>query len=110
MPPTIREHHDALVELCRQHRVARLDLFGSAAGGVFDETQSDLDFVVEFAPELPADERFDAYFSLREALEALFGRDVDLVEPGELRNPWFIRRVNQTREQVYAACPGEVSA
>ncbi len=104
MHPLVARHHEALVELCRQHRVARLDLFGSAAvAGAFDEAQSDLDFVVEFAPDLPADERFDAYFNLRDALEALFGRNVDLVEPGGLRNPWFIRRVNQTREQVYAA-------
>ena len=36
-------------------------------------------------------------------LRQLFGRPVDLVEPGGLRNPYFIKRVNQTRRMIYGA-------
>jgi len=32
-----------------------------------------------------------------EELKELFGRPIDLVEPGGLRNPYFIESVNQTR-------------
>jgi hypothetical protein len=36
-------------------------------------------------------------------LVSLFGRSVDLVEPGGMRNPYFINRVNETRRMIYAA-------
>ncbi len=45
----------------------------------------------------------DAYFGLREALEALFGRDVDLVAPSAIRNPYIRADVERTRTLVYAA-------
>ena len=103
MHQLIEQHGDALAAICRRYRVRRLDVFGSAASGDFDQQGSDLDFVVEFREDLPDVQRFDTYFGLREELEALFGRSVDLVEPGGLRNPYFLRRLNQTRERVYAA-------
>lgn len=44
----------------------------------------------------------DAYL-WRDTLEDLFGRSVDLVSPNALRNPYFAERVEQTREELYAA-------
>ncbi len=95
-------HRDALQALCRRFHVHRLDLFGSAARGDFDPQRSDIDFLVEFdrsAPQHP----FDAYFGFKEALEALFGRSVDLVEAGAVRNPFLKASIEQSRENVYAA-------
>ena len=76
-------------------------MFGSAATGEF-EASSDIDFLVEFDDKVN-NRRFDNYFDLHRALEKLFARPVDLVEPGGLRNPYFIRRVNETRKQVYVS-------
>jgi hypothetical protein len=98
----IELHREELQALCRHFRVRRLDLFGSAARGDFDPEQSDIDFLVEFdrsAPQHP----FDAYFGLKEALEALFDRPVDLVEAGAVRNPYLKASIEQSRENVYAA-------
>lgn len=64
--------------------------------------ESDLDFLVRFRQPAPAS-LFDLYFGLNEALEALFGRKVDLVMEGALRNPYFIQGVNETRQLLYAA-------
>jgi predicted nucleotidyltransferase len=89
-----------LSELCRRYGVRRLDLFGSAATGAFDPARSDIDFLVDFDEE-PAG-LFDRYFALKESLEALYGRPVDLVTAGSLRNPHFIAAVNETRRLVYA--------
>ena len=50
-----------------------LGLFGSAARGE-DMEQSDLDFVVEFERK-----SFDGYMDLKELLERIFSRPVDLV-------------------------------
>jgi hypothetical protein len=98
----VSEKHGELAELCRKHRVRRLEIFGSAADGTFQPDRSDLDFLVEYG-ELQPGERADAYFGLLEDLANLFGRKVDLVEPGAMRNPYFIRRVNESRTVVYDA-------
>src|SRR5262245_21544025 len=101
MNPIIASHTAALAALCRRHHVRRLDLFGSAAEARFDPARSDLDFLVEFEPLEPADYA-DAWFALREELERLFCRRVDLVTRASLGNPYFAERVLATREAVYA--------
>ncbi len=102
MDRLVEDKRTELDELCRKFRVRRLEFFGSAADGSFDPETSDLDFLVEFLPLKPG-EHFDAYFGLLEALEELFQRRVDLVSINAMRNPYFIRRVNQSRIPVYAA-------
>ena len=101
MSPVIEQKRSVLEEICRRFHVIRLEVFGSATGPEFDEQSSDLDFLVEF-DDVPPGGRFDAYFGLQRALCDLFGRPVDLVEPDGMRNPYFIRRVNESRRLVYA--------
>ncbi len=74
----IEQHHAELRTLCRRYGVLRLDLFGSAATGAFQSATSDLDFVATFADtDQPGYAR--RYLHFAEALEALFGRPVDLL-------------------------------
>jgi len=89
-------------ELCRRFRVQRLDLFGSAVRGDFDPARSDLDFLVEFGSMSPA-EYAEAFFGLKENLESLLGRPVDLITSSSLRNPYFKSGIEQARERLYAA-------
>jgi uncharacterized protein len=89
-------------ELCRTTGVRRLDVFGSAAGGPFHPATSDVDVLVEFSDDRDLD-RFGAYFTLKEGLEDLLGRPVDVVVASAVRNPYFLEQVMQTRELLYAA-------
>jgi predicted nucleotidyltransferase len=98
----IDEHQHELADICRRFHVARLELFGSAATDEFDPQRSDLDFLVTFG-DVHGGQRFDTYFGLQQALVDLFGRSVDLVEAGAPRNPYFVRRLNESRRLVYAA-------
>ena len=93
--------------LCRRYGVRRLELFGSATTGAFDPERSDLDLLVEFDND-PA-RLFDRYFGLKDSLEDLYGRAVDLVSTEALVNPYFIASVNQTRRLVYAAEDAEAA-
>jgi len=102
MIAAITAERKALEGLCRQHNVRRLEVFGSAADGTFDPQRSDIDFLVEFFPLEPG-EHYEGYFGMWEGLEALFRRKVDIVEPDAMRNPYFIRRVNESRRLVYDA-------
>ena len=89
-------------ELCRRFHVRRLDLFGSA-GDHFDPARSDLDFLVEFDHGAPGAMSFKTFFGLKETLEALFGRSVDLVERSAIRNPYLKQSVERSRESVVEA-------
>jgi uncharacterized protein len=96
-------HRVALGELCRRFHVRRLDLFGSAARGDFDPERSDIDFVVDFDRSDPRALAFDTYFGLKEALEELFGRPVDLVEARAVRNPYLKASIDASREPLFEA-------
>jgi hypothetical protein len=98
----IEEKRRQLELICRRHRVARIELFGSATGSDFDPGRSDLDFLVTFQ-ELGADQYADAYFGLLEDLQALFQRPVDLVVASAIQNPYFRQAVDSTRTPIYAA-------
>ena len=91
----------AIGELCRKHGVRRLVVFGSAVTDRFDEARSDVDFLVEFGT--PVGGQFEAYFGLKEDLEALLGRPVDLVAPAALENPYFAASVTKNGQELYAA-------
>jgi uncharacterized protein len=98
----LKEHGTEIEALCRRYGVRRLEVFGSAATSREKSEESDLDFLVEFAP-FPPGGYADAYFGLFESLEALFGRPVDLVVASAIRNPFFRQSVEQTKTLLYAA-------
>ncbi len=98
----VAQKRNELAALCRQFKVRRLDLFGSAAKDSFSDASSDLDFVVSFSEQDPG-EYTRCYFSLAQALEKLFHRDVDLLTERSIRNPYFRQAIEQTREPVYGA-------
>jgi predicted nucleotidyltransferase len=68
----------------------------------FESAKSDFDFSVQFGPLGPG-AYADAYFGLREALEELCGRPVDLVVASAVKNPYFQRAVDATKTLLYAA-------
>lgn len=104
-PPVIADiaqHRTELQALCRRFHVRRLEIFGSAAQGDFDPQRSDLDFLVEFEPLQPGG-YVDAFFGLKEELERLFGRTVDLVSNASIRNRFFRQSVERSKALLYAA-------
>lgn len=102
MHPAIDRHRSGISAICQRFRVRRLDVFGSAARvDDFDPATSDADFLVEFEPD--ARPGLDTFFGVKTELERLLGRDVDLVEPGAVRNPYVWASINRSRQTVYGA-------
>lgn len=91
-----------IAEACARYHVARLHVFGSALRNDFKPDESDLDFLVEFAPMEPY-ARVDAYFGILEELRALLNVKVDLVMAGAVKNPYIVREIERTKEVLYAA-------
>jgi predicted nucleotidyltransferase len=103
MLPLIVAKKAELEALCRRHHVRRLDVFGSAARGDFDPAKSDIDFLVEFDRSNPDSMTLHSFLGLKDSLEALLGRPVDLVEPGAVRNPYIKASIERSREPVFGA-------
>ena len=102
MVSLIRAKQVELENLCQEFGVKKLETFGSAAGDEEISASSDLDFLVEFDRDSSLN-LADQYFGLLQALQDLFDREIDLLTPRSLKNPYFIRSVEQSRRLLYAA-------
>ncbi|HBE93323.1 MAG TPA: hypothetical protein DDW55_12700 [Gammaproteobacteria bacterium] len=98
----MEKHQVALKELCKKYNVRRLEVFGSAVRDDYDPQHSDVDLLVEIEPQ-ETSSYFDDYFNLLEGLESLLNRPVDLLSIDSLDNPYFIERIANERETLYAA-------
>jgi len=101
LAPIITDNIQQIKALCEEHKVKELFVFGSAVSDKFNE-QSDVDLVVEFG-EVSINAYADNYFDFIEKLEDLFGRKVDLITAKYLKNRIFIRRLEQTKQKLFAA-------
>ncbi|MBY0335962.1 MAG: nucleotidyltransferase domain-containing protein [Acetobacteraceae bacterium] len=102
MWPRLRDQASGIEALCRRHRVARLDVFGSAARGVdFDAARSDIDLLVAYeGGHVPA---LGEFLALRDGLSAALGRPVDLAMASALQNPFLRARIEAERQPLFAA-------
>jgi predicted nucleotidyltransferase len=94
---------DRIVSFCQKWKITELALFGSVLREDF-RPESDVDVLVTFSPD--SDWGVEHLLDMKEELESLFGRAVDLVEKRlveESRN--YIRRkhILSHMEAVYAA-------
>ena len=110
MRPEIAQHLPALRDLCIKHRIRELYLFGSAAtdDGSFDPSRSDVDLLVDFLDD-DLGPWMKKYFDFKRDCEILFGREVDVMMLGALRDqhsrasPYFRSAVEQSKVPVYVA-------
>jgi predicted nucleotidyltransferase len=95
----IERNIDRLIELCKNHKVSELYIFGSILTDKFSE-KSDIDFLVQFE-KIDIREYFDNYMDFKENLEKLLDRQIDLLENQAIRNPVFRKVVDRDKKLVY---------
>jgi len=85
---------------CKKWKVCEFSLFGSVLRRDF-RSDSDIDVLVDFAPN----HGWGLYdiIDMEDELGRIFGRKVDLVMKGGLRNPIRRSEILQTRHVLYAA-------
>lgn len=99
MHPCLNIAPETLARFCQRHHIRRLSLFGSQLKGTAT-TQSDIDLLVEFAPEHSPGLLGIAQMEID--LGELLGRKVDLRTPGDLSR-YFRDEVMRTAQVQYAA-------
>lgn len=96
-----------IIELCKKHKLKSLYLFGSAADSKDFNEESDVDFLYEYdLKNYPDWDKGDFdivanFFSLKEQLEEMLGRKVDLI-PNKLKNPYLINSIDKSKKLIYA--------
>jgi predicted nucleotidyltransferase len=95
----VEQNISGVSELCRQHQVKNMYLFGSVLTPKFS-SESDIDFLVNFEG-VDLYQYFDNYIELKEGLETMFGRKVDLVEEHAIKNPILRQSINRTKKLIY---------
>ncbi|HEY4651601.1 MAG TPA: nucleotidyltransferase domain-containing protein [Pontibacter sp.] len=104
----IEQNTVAISKLCAAHKVERLFVFGSVLTDKFHE-KSDVDFVVKFG-EVDPYVYFDNYMELKEGLENLLHRQVDLLEEQTIKNPVLKRAIDRTKKLIYGRADRKVAA
>lgn len=89
----------AINRLCESYRVKSLFAFGSVLTDDYQQ-ESDIDLVVDFNEKDPI-KYSDLYFSLKENLENLLRRKIDLIEERGIKNPFFRKHLDQTKVKIY---------
>ena len=93
----LSELHKDIEKICKELSLQRLDLIGSAARDDFGE-KSDVDVLVTFEGD---EKLFDRYFELKQRLEKLFNRKVDVIEERAIKNPYFRKSIERNRVKIY---------
>jgi len=95
----IDKNIESIKTLCINHKVASLFIFGSILTGNFNKS-SDIDFIVDFK-EVDLYNYADNYFSLKESLENLLKRPVDLLENKAIKNPYLRQSIDSSKQLIY---------
>lgn len=108
MQPIIVNNIDSIKRLCREHFIKNLYAFGSAVDGDFTN-DSDIDLLYEMnytgfdfndLKNIPYDP-FLVFFDLKEKLEKLFNKKIDLIPNENFKNKYFLKEVEKTKTLIY---------
>jgi len=90
---------EKIQELCKQNKVKSLFAFGSVTRPDFNES-SDIDLVVDI-DEMDPFSYTDLYFNVKNRLEEILKRQVDLLEARAIRNHIFKQELDNTKVKIY---------
>ncbi len=97
----LETHQSEIALLCERHHVKQLYAFGSILTEKFTE-KSDVDFVASFH-KISILDFADNYLLFCEELQRILNRSVHLTVDSSIRNPFFRKQVDLTKQLLFAA-------
>ncbi len=91
---------DTFQTICKNHNVTYLYAFGSSTNDNFDETTSDIDFLIEVDEQDPI-AKGEKLLSVWDTFESFFNRKVDLLTQNTIKNPILNKNIEKTKVLVY---------
>ena len=110
MQQILEINKEAIKKLCAEHHIKKLYAFGSVVTDKFT-ADSDVDLLYEMdysgfdfnnIDQNPYD-AFLVHFDLKEKLEALLSKKVDLIPNQEFKNQYFNEAVAKTKTPIYVS-------
>ena len=98
--PSVQNYLPAVNALLKKHKVKNAYLFGSVLTNNFNEN-SDLDILINFMDYSSPLEIGQSLWDLEEEIEGLTSRKVDLLTERSLKNQYFIKELNNTKQLIY---------
>ena len=95
----LAQHSEQIRKLCSIHKVDKMYVFGSVLTKDFSE-QSDVDFLVKFG-EIELYDYFENLLNLKESLEKLLQRKVDILEIQAIKNPYLKKSIDNNKKLIY---------
>lgn len=97
----LSSHIDQINAACASNKVRTLFAFGSVTNDKFT-FDSDVDLVVDIDDSDPISYT-DKYFALKEQLEIILKRHIDLLEQKAIKNPFLKKEIDNTKVLIYGA-------
>lgn len=102
MVKLVAEQLDEIRSLCRQYKMKKVWLFGSATDAGQFHLDSDVDFLYEIDEAKVSKREFLDYpLALQKALSELLGRNVDFIANQPFRNPYLQAEIDETKQLIY---------
>ena len=90
---------EQIKQLCEEFSVKKISVFGSVLTDNFS-SDSDIDFVVDFYENDPI-KYTDLYFQLKDNLELILKRQIDLIEERGIKNSFFRKEIDESKVVIY---------
>ena len=94
-----KKNIEQIKHLCNEYKVKKCSVFGSVLTDDFS-SNSDIDFVVDFDENDPI-KYTDLYFQLKDKLEQILERQIDLIEERGIKNPFFKKEIDKSKVVIY---------
>lgn len=104
----IKQNINQIQKICKQHKVERLYVFGSVLSPDFND-DSDIDVLVKFG-NVDLHHYFENLLNLKESLEKLLNREVDILEEQALKNPYLKKSIDRNKVLIYERETSEMVA
>lgn len=89
-----------LIDLLKKHKIKKAYFFGSVLTEKFN-SKSDLDLLINFQDGLEPLEQGKLMWSLEFAIEDIILRQVDLIQESSIKNPYFKKEMDETKQLIY---------
>lgn len=95
----LEKYQTEIDKMCRLYNVNQLFAFGSVLTDNFNDS-SDVDLIVSFNI-IKIEDYASNYYNFKYSLESILQRPIDLLESKTLKNPYFIKSVDNQKQLVY---------
>ena len=97
---SIQPYLPQIIELFKMHKITSAYVYGSVLTEKFND-KSDVDFLVNIQENIDPVEAGGHLWDLIFELEDLLQRKIDLNTERSLKNPYFIKELNETKFHIY---------